>query len=197
MSKHPTQPYSLYIPDAAHSSSHNYTKLNHGTLNESPNRTSHVDTIVSGKSAHGQSTLQVCQSKGWVLFARLQYISLYQWVWACSRRLLRSNLLSINVCIKSHTFHLQAHHGNEHKRQFLPLLHEWAKKTLPSPWGFISGREGCLAAKLVFATQECWLLHMLVNEWVWLRSWVCLTWLKMHLGSVLELELRQKWNMAH
>ena len=34
---------------------------------------------------------------------------------------------------------------------------------------------------------------MFINEWAWLRSWVCLLWLKVHLGSVLESELRQKW----
>ena len=63
---------------------------------------------------------------------------------------------NINVCIYSHTFCLQAHHRNEHKSQYLPLLHEWATKTLPSPHrGFISDREGCLGAKLVFASQEC------------------------------------------
>ena len=34
---------------------------------------------------------------------------------------------------------------------------------------------------------------MLVNEWAWLRSWVCLSRLRVHLGSVLESELIQKW----
>ena len=34
---------------------------------------------------------------------------------------------------------------------------------------------------------------MLVNEWAWLRSQVCLLTLEVDLGSVLELELGQKW----
>ena len=34
---------------------------------------------------------------------------------------------------------------------------------------------------------------MLVNEWVWLRSRVCLLRLKVDLGSVLGSELGQKW----
>ena len=33
---------------------------------------------------------------------------------------------------------------------------------------------------------------MLVNEWTWLRSQLCLLSLKAHLGSFLESELRQK-----
>ena len=34
---------------------------------------------------------------------------------------------------------------------------------------------------------------MLVNEWVWSRSRVCLLRLEVDLGSVLEPELGQKW----
>ena len=34
---------------------------------------------------------------------------------------------------------------------------------------------------------------ILINEWAWLRSRVCLLWLEVDLGSVLESELRQKW----
>ena len=34
---------------------------------------------------------------------------------------------------------------------------------------------------------------MLVNEWVWLKSRVCLLRLEVDLGSVLESELGQKW----
>ena len=34
---------------------------------------------------------------------------------------------------------------------------------------------------------------MLVNEWAWLRSRVCLLRLEVDLGSVLESELGQKW----
>ena len=33
---------------------------------------------------------------------------------------------------------------------------------------------------------------MLVNEWAWLRSRVCLFFLKVHLGSVSESELTQE-----
>ena len=33
---------------------------------------------------------------------------------------------------------------------------------------------------------------MLLNEWTWLRSWVCLLNLKVHLGSVLESETEMK-----
>ena len=36
-------------------------------------------------------------------------------------------------------------------------------------------------------------LRMLVNDWAWLKSRVSLVMLKVHLGSVLEPELRQKW----
>ena len=34
---------------------------------------------------------------------------------------------------------------------------------------------------------------MLVNEWAWSKSHVCLLRLKVDMGSVLESELRQKW----
>ena len=34
---------------------------------------------------------------------------------------------------------------------------------------------------------------MLVNEWAWSRSRVCLLRLEVDLGSVLESELGQKW----
>ena len=34
---------------------------------------------------------------------------------------------------------------------------------------------------------------MLINEWPWLRSRVCLLMLEVDLGSVLESELGQKW----
>ena len=34
---------------------------------------------------------------------------------------------------------------------------------------------------------------MLVNEWAWLRSQVCLLRLEVGFGSVLESELGQKW----
>ena len=55
---------------------------------------------------------------------------------------------------------------------------------------FLAGKasralSGCLTTK---SANYC----MLVNEWAWLRSRVCLLSLKVHLGSVLESELRQK-----
>ena len=54
-----------------------------------------------------------------------------------------------------------------------------------------------LAGKAAWVLNECLPTDntdycMLVNEWVWLRSCVCLLSLKVHLGSVLESELRQK-----
>ena len=36
---------------------------------------------------------------------------------------------------------------------------------------------------------------MLVNEWAWLRSQVCLLRLEVELGVVLESELGQKWEI--
>ena len=36
---------------------------------------------------------------------------------------------------------------------------------------------------------------MLVNEWVWLKSRVCLLRLEVDLGSVFESELGHKWDM--
>ena len=36
---------------------------------------------------------------------------------------------------------------------------------------------------------------VLSNEWTWLRSPVCLLRLEVHLGSVLESELRQMWHI--
>ena len=37
---------------------------------------------------------------------------------------------------------------------------------------------------------------MLVNEWAWLRSQVCLLRLEVDLGSVLESELGQNWRYS-
>ena len=51
--------------------------------------------------------------------------------------------------------------------------------------GSFSALSGCLPTK---SADYC----MLVNEWAWLRSQVCLLGLKVHLGSFLESELRQK-----
>ena len=42
-------------------------------------------------------------------------------------------------------------------------------------------------------TTESANYRMLLNEWVWSRSQVCLLRLKVDLGSVLESELVQKW----
>ena len=54
-----------------------------------------------------------------------------------------------------------------------------------------------LAGKASWAPSRCLPTEsadycMLVNEWAWLRSQVCLLSLKVHLGSILESELRQK-----
>ena len=48
---------------------------------------------------------------------------------------------------------------------------------------------GCLPIK---SADYC----MLVNEWVWLTSQVCLLRLEVELGSVLESELGQKWRYS-
>ena len=45
---------------------------------------------------------------------------------------------------------------------------------------------GCLPIE---SADQC----MLVNEWAWLTSRVCLLRLEVDLGSVLESELGQKW----
>ena len=55
---------------------------------------------------------------------------------------------------------------------------------------FLAGKasrapSGCLPTE---SADYC----MLLNEWAWLRSQVCLLGLKVHLGSFLESELRQK-----
>ena len=54
---------------------------------------------------------------------------------------------------------------------------------------FLAGKaswalSGCLPTE----NADC---YMLINEWAWLRSRVCLLRLKVHLDSVLESELRQ------
>ena len=54
-----------------------------------------------------------------------------------------------------------------------------------------------LAGKASWAPRECLPTEsadycMRVNDWVWLRPRVCLLSLKVHLGSFLESELRQK-----
>ena len=68
--------------------------------------------------------------------------------------------------------------------QFLPWLHGQASKTLLSPCrGFISGREGCLVPERGRMTTESADYCMLVNEWAWSRSRVCLLRLEVDLGS--------------
>ena len=56
---------------------------------------------------------------------------------------------------------------------------------------FLAGKaawamSGCLPTK---CADYC----MLVNEWAWLRSRVCLLRLEVDMGSVLESELGKKW----
>ena len=58
-----------------------------------------------------------------------------------------------------------------------------------------------LAGKAAWALSGCMTTEsadycMLVNEWVWSRSRVCLLRLEVDLGSVLESELRQKWTYS-
>ena len=55
-----------------------------------------------------------------------------------------------------------------------------------------------LPGKAAWALSECMTIEsadycMLVNEWAWLRSRVCLLRLEVDLGSVLESELGQNW----
>ena len=59
--------------------------------------------------------------------------------------------------------------------------------------------EGCfLARKAAWALSGCMTTDsadfcMLVNEWVWSKSRVCLLRLEVDMGAVLESELGQKW----
>ena len=55
-----------------------------------------------------------------------------------------------------------------------------------------------LARKAAWALSGCMATesadhYMLVNEWAWLRSRVCLLMLEVDLGLGLESELEQKW----
>ena len=57
-----------------------------------------------------------------------------------------------------------------------------------------------LVGKAAWALSGCMTTEgadycMVVNEWAWLRLQVCLLRLEMDLGSVLESELGQKWNV--
>ena len=59
---------------------------------------------------------------------------------------------------------------------------------------FLAGKaawalSGCLTTK---SADSC----MLINEWAWLRSRVCLLRLEVDLDSVLESELGQKWRYS-
>ena len=52
-----------------------------------------------------------------------------------------------------------------------------------------------LAGRVSQALSRCLLTMacLLINEWAWLTSQVCLLRLEVELGSVLESELGQKW----
>ena len=57
---------------------------------------------------------------------------------------------------------------------------------------------GTLGGKAAWGLSRCLTTQsadhcMLVNEWVWLRSRVCLQRLQVDLGSVLVEDLEQKW----
>ena len=61
--------------------------------------------------------------------------------------------------------------------------------------GFISGREGCLGSKrvlLIESADYC----MLINEWAWLMSRVCLLRMEVEFASVLESKIGQKWRYS-
>ena len=81
--------------------------------------------------------------------------------------------------------------------QFLPWLHGQALKTLYSH--LVGG--SFLVEKATWAlsgsmTTESTDYCMLVDEWVWSKSRVCLLRLEVDLGSVLESELGQKWRYS-
>ena len=63
---------------------------------------------------------------------------------------------------------------------------------------------GCsfLAGKAVWALSGCLTTRsahycMLINEWAWLISRICLLRLEVDLGSVLESKLGQKWTQLN
>ena len=58
--------------------------------------------------------------------------------------------------------------------------------------GWFLARKAAWALSMCMATESAD-HYVIVNEWVWLRSRVCLLMLEVDLGSVLELELEQKW----
>ena len=57
--------------------------------------------------------------------------------------------------------------------------------------GFVSGREAACTLSGCLTTQSAEYC-MLVNEWAWLRSQLCLLRLEVEFGTVLESELGQK-----
>ena len=84
-------------------------------------------------------------------------------------------------------------HGWDRVGQFLAWLHARLRQHYSHLVGgsFLAGKaawalSGCLTTE---SADYC----MLINEWVWLRSRVCLLRLEVYLGSVLESELGQKW----
>ena len=79
------------------------------------------------------------------------------------------------------TFMLHAH---AHSFEMNSSMHGW--------WYISVGRKGLF--KLVFAGQKACYCKF-INDWAWLKSPVCLLWLKVHLGSVLESEFQQKQNV--
>ena len=77
-------------------------------------------------------------------------------------------------------------HGWDQEGQFLPGCMDRLRKHYSHLLGcsFLAGK-----AAWVLSADHC----MLINEWAWLTSWVCLLRLEVDLGSVLESELGQKW----
>ena len=65
------------------------------------------------------------------------------------------------------------------------------RKCYPHQLGSFLARKASLALSGCLPSKDADYC-ILVNEWVWLRSQVCLLSLKVYLGSVLESELRQK-----
>ena len=74
--------------------------------------------------------------------------------------------------------------------QLAPRLHGHLENATLTCRGFISGRKECLGSELVYDNQEYYYC-MLVNEWGWSRTRVCLLRLEVDLGSVLESDLVQ------
>ena len=79
---------------------------------------------------------------------------------------------------KCFTFMLHAH---AHSFKINSSMHGW--------WNISAGPKGLF--KLVFAGQKACYCKF-IKDWAWLKSPVCLLWLKVHLDSVLESEFQQK-----